>query len=322
MLEVDNLHVRFTSHSGWFGRRSVTVNAVNGVSLTLAAGQTLGIVGESGSGKSTLGRALLKLVPAASGAMQLDGRDIATMQGDLLDFRRDLQVIFQDPYSSLNPAMVIADIVGEPLTIHFGIRGAQRDERVAALLARVGLGPEHLERYPSEFSGGQRQRIAVARALALEPKIIICDEPVSALDVSTQGQVINLLEELQTDFGIAYLFIAHDLAVVRHISHEIGVMYLGRLVELGPAERVHDRPLHPYTQMLLSAVPVPDPVAQKARKAQRRGRPPTEIPDATRMPSGCAFHPRCPLAIDRCRNEVPEPTLLPDGGWVACHLRG
>ena len=232
----------------------------------------------------------------------------------MLDFRRDLQVIFQDPQASLNPSMVVADIVGEPLTIHFGLRGKERDARVAQLLERVGLAAYHLERYPSEFSGGQRQRIAVARALALEPRLIVCDEPVSALDVSTQSQAINLLEELQESFGIAYLFIAHDLAVVQHISHRVGVMYLGRLVELGPADRVHEQPAHPYTEMLLAAAPVADVATQRQRKAVRRQLPATELPSPIDPPSGCPFHTRCTYAMDICRREMPEPTPIDGGG--------
>ena len=321
LLDVDDLHVDFRVRRGLFGAASYTVHAVAGVTFRIERGETLGIVGESGSGKSTLGRALLKLVGATRGSIRLGGQDVGELKGRMLDFRRDLQVIFQDPQASLNPSMVVADIVGEPLTIHFGLRGKERDTRVAQLLERVGLAAYHLERYPSEFSGGQRQRIAVARALALEPRLIVCDEPVSALDVSTQSQAINLLEELQESFGIAYLFIAHDLAVVQHISHRVGVMYLGRLVELGPADRVHEQPAHPYTEMLLAAAPVTDVATQRQRKAARRQLPATELPSPIDPPSGCPFHTRCTYAMDICRREMPEPTPIDGGGWAACHLQ-
>jgi oligopeptide/dipeptide ABC transporter ATP-binding protein len=253
--------------------------------------------------------------------MLLNGLSITALRGRMLDFRRDLQVVFQDPYSSLNPAMVVADIIGEPLTIHHGLRGAARDQRVGDLREEVGLGRHQLERYPSEFSGGQRQRLAIARALASEPRVIVCDEAVSALDVSTQSQVINLLEDLQARTRVAYLFIAHDLAVVRHISHRTGVMYLGRMMELGPTERLFEAPAHPYTRKLLEAVPVLDPVAQKRRKSARRHLPVVELPTPTRLPSGCVFHTRCPYVMDVCRREVPEPTPVHAGGWVACHLQ-
>ena len=319
-LEVDDLHVRFPIKAGFMGRASYVVNAVNGVSFDIAEGETLGMVGESGSGKSTIGRALLRLVDAADGDIRLMGRDVRAARGRMLDFRRDLQVIFQDPYSSLNPAKVIADIVGEPLTIHHGLKGRQRNERVAALLERVGLAGHQLERYPAEFSGGQRQRIAIARALALEPKVIVCDEPVSALDVSTQSQVINLLEELQASLGIAYLFIAHDLSVVRHISDRIAVMYLGRMVELGPTERVFDDPQHPYTQTLLMSVPIANAREQKARKAARRAIPARELPAPTDLPPGCPFHTRCIHATQVCREQVPQARQVDGGGWTACHL--
>ncbi len=321
LLQVDDLHVHFTLRRGLLNQQKVIVRAVNGVSFSLQPGETLGIVGESGSGKSTLGRALLRLVPVTSGDMRLDGRSITALRGRMLDFRREVQVVFQDPYSSLNPAMVVADIVGEPLTIHHGLRGVARDQRVGDLLEEVGLGRHQLERYPSEFSGGQRQRLAIARALASEPRVIVCDEAVSALDVSTQSQVINLLEDLQARTRVAYLFIAHDLAVVRHISHRTGVMYLGRLMELGPTERLFEAPAHPYTRQLLDAVPVLDPVAQKRRKSARRILPVVELPTPTRLPAGCVFHTRCPYVMDVCRREVPEPTPVRAGGWVACHLQ-
>ncbi len=321
LLAVEDLHVQFRVRRGLFGAASYTVHAVAGVTFEIARGETLGIVGESGSGKSTLGRALLRLVDATRGSIRLEGREVRELSGRMLDFRRDLQVIFQDPQASLNPAMVVADIIGEPLTIHFGLRGPERNAKVAELLERVGLAAYHLERYPSEFSGGQRQRIAVARALALEPRLIVCDEPVSALDVSTQSQAINLLEELQESFGIAYLFIAHDLEVVRHISHRVGVMYLGKLVEVGPADRVHEQPAHPYTEMLLAAAPVADAIVQRRRKAARRKLPATELPSPLDPPTGCPFHTRCAYVMDVCKREMPEPSMVDGGGWVACHLQ-
>ncbi|MDA0789734.1 MAG: ABC transporter ATP-binding protein [Proteobacteria bacterium] len=320
MLTVEDLRVYFHVKRGLMGRRSYDVRAVDGVSFGLAHGQTLGLVGESGSGKSTIGRALLRLVGIHSGTIQLNGTDVRELRGRMLDFRRDLQAIFQDPYSLLNPSMIVADIVGEPLTIHYGLKGRQRDERVAQLLDQVGLATYHMERYPSEFSGGQRQRIAVARAIALEPQIIICDEAISALDVSTQSQVINLLKELQERLGLAYLFIAHDLAVVRHISDQIAVLYLGRIMEMGPAELICSAPRHPYTQLLISAIPVADPIEQKKRKAARSQLPPSELPSATNPPDGCPFHTRCPQAVSRCRNEVPLPRQVRPGEIVACHL--
>ncbi len=321
LLAVNDLHVTFRVRRGWFGRRSFVVRAVNGISFEIHSGETFGLVGESGSGKSTVGRALLKLVDAERGDILLNGRPVAELRGRMLDFRRDLQVVFQDPYASLNPTKVIGDIVGEPLLIHGLVRTrAERESRVAELLTQVGLAPELMERYASEFSGGQRQRIAVARALALSPKLIVCDEPVSALDVSTQSQVVNLLEELQQTLGLAYLFIAHDLAVVRHLSHRIGVMYLGRLVEVGPAERLYESPAHPYTKMLLAAIPVPNPEEQRVRKAQRRLLPVTELPSPTNVPSGCAFHQRCPHAQPLCRTDEPVAKAVPGGGSAACHL--
>jgi len=320
LLEVRDLTVHFKLKKGLLGGGNYTVRAVNGVSFDIAAGETFGLVGESGSGKSTVGKALLRLVDINHGTISLEGEPVHQLRGRMLDFRRDLQVVFQDPYSSLNPSMIVRDIVGEPLYIHFGQKGAERDARVAGLLDRVGLNPDQMERYPSEFSGGQRQRIAIARALALEPKLIVCDEAVSALDVSTQSQVIGLLEELQATFGLSYLFIAHDLAVVRHISHRIGVLYLGQLMEVGPSDRVYEAPAHPYTRMLLEAVPVADPQVQRQRKAARRRLPVTELPSPTDLPGGCPFHTRCSEAMDVCRHEVPKKVPVPGGGWAACHL--
>ncbi len=322
LLQVRDLAVHFNVKRGLFGRGSYQVRAVNGVNFEIQRGETFGLVGESGSGKSTVGRALLRLVPIQRGEIELNATAVHKLQGRMLEFRRDMQVVFQDPYSSLNPSMVVGDIVGEPLTIDFGIRGAERNRKVADLLEQVGLAADQMERYPSEFSGGQRQRIAIARALALAPSLIICDEAISALDVSTQSQVIGLLEELQEKLGISYLFIAHDLAVVRHISHRIGVMYLGQLMEVGPADRVYEQPKHPYTRMLLAAVPVVDAVEQKRRKAQRRTLPVTELPSPTNLPSGCPFNTRCPEVMDVCQQKMPPPVPVVGGGWVACYLHG
>ncbi|MEX0941706.1 MAG: ABC transporter ATP-binding protein [Pseudomonadales bacterium] len=320
LLEVDDVTVRFTVKRGLLGGGSYQVKAVNGISFEICQRETFGLVGESGSGKSTIGNALLRLVNIDSGSIRLEGKPVHELKGRMLDFRRDLQAVFQDPYSSLNPSMIVADIIGEPLTIHYGLRGAERNKRVSGLLERVGMASDQLERYPSEFSGGQRQRIAIARALALEPKLIICDEPVSALDVSTQSQVISLLEQLQETMGISYLFIAHDLAVVRHISDRIGVLYLGQLMEVGPADRIYDTPAHPYTQMLLAAIPVVDPAVQRERKQERRKLPVTELPSPTDLPDGCPFHTRCIHVMDICRKKVPRKIPVAGGGWAACHL--
>lgn len=320
LLEVKNLCATFNVRRGLIGAASYIVNAVNDVSFDIGHGETFGLVGESGSGKSTIGRALLRLVEVSSGSIRLEGRPIHDLTGRMLDFRRDLQVVFQDPYASLNPSMTVADIVGESLSIHFGIRRKERHKRVAALLERVGLRTEQMRQYPAEFSGGQRQRIAIARALALEPKLIICDEPVSALDVSTQSQVIGLLEELQENLGISYLFIAHDLAVVRHISQRIGVLYLGRLLETGPADRIYESPAHPYTQALLASIPFMDPKKQKQRREIRRQLPVVELPGPADMPPGCPFQARCPHAEPICRVDMPAKVPVEGGGWVACHL--
>ena len=294
--------------------------AVNGVSFELGRGETLGLVGESGAGKSSIGRALLKLVDLAAGSILLEGKDVGLMRGRILDFRRDLQAIFQDPYSSLNPSMVVGDIIGEPLKIHFDLTENERKARIVKLMEQVGLSAHQMQRYPSEFSGGQRQRIAIATALALNPKIIICDEAVSALDVSTQSQVINLLEELQSRMKIALLFIAHDLAVVRHISDRIGVLYLGQLLEIGPTERISESPHHPYTKMLLAAVPVTDPIEQKRRKEIRQGIPVVELPDPSSIPKGCPFSTRCPDVMEQCHAVKPVSSEVPGGGLVRCHL--
>ncbi|MEU6262740.1 ABC transporter ATP-binding protein [Saccharopolyspora shandongensis] len=317
LLEVEDLSVSFPLQRGLF-RRGARLRAVDGVSFEVAAGEILGLVGESGSGKSTTGRALMRLVEPDGGAVRLRGTELTTLGGrELRRHRRHIQMVFQDPYSSLDPSMVVAESVGEPLEVHEGLRGKARDERVRDLLVRVGLSPRHLERYPYEFSGGQRQRLAIARALAVDPDVVICDEAVSALDVSTQNQIINLLEELRAELGTSYLFISHDLSVVRQLAQRVAVMYLGRLVEEGPSQRLYTHPAHPYTEALLSAVPVPNPGVQRRRE---RIVLPGDPPDPTDPPGGCTFHPRCPYVMDVCRSVVPEPTPVDGGGTVRCHL--
>ena len=313
ILTVRDLRVSFKGRA-----RGTRVHAVNGVSFDVAGGETLGLVGESGSGKSTVGRAISRLIPVDAGSVVLDGREILTLaKKELRGARKDVQMVFQDPYSSMNPSMVVADIIGEPLEVQAGLKGTARDSRVSELLEAVGLSARHRERYPYEFSGGQRQRIAIARALANRPKVVILDEAVSALDVSTQNQIINLLEDLQHEMGVSFLFIAHDLAVVRHIAQRTVVLYLGKIMEDGPSERLFTGPAHPYTEALLSAVPVPNPVVQAQRKRiVLAGEP----PDPTRMPAGCPFAARCSYAMDVCREQMPELTPVQGGGSVACHL--
>ncbi|MCW5849179.1 MAG: ABC transporter ATP-binding protein [Anaerolineae bacterium] len=321
-LTVRDLHVEFAAQQPLFGRYRSPVRAVNGVSFSVPRGQTLGLVGESGAGKSTAARAILKLVQVQSGQIVVGGQDVTALPTRALDgYRRQVQVVFQDPYSALNPSHVVGEIVGELVTHHRRVRaGRARDEIVADLLQQVGLGPHLMERLPGELSGGQRQRVAIARALAVEPRLIVCDEPTSALDVSIQSQIINLLEDLQARKGLTYLFITHNLAVARHISHTLGVMYLGYLVEMGPTERVYTQPAHPYTAMLLAANPVPDPVQQRQRAALRQMyRQGVEPPSPTRLPPGCPFANRCPLVMDICRRTMPAPSEAPGGGMVRCH---
>jgi peptide/nickel transport system ATP-binding protein len=318
VLEVTGLSKDFAIRSGVLRRTTGLVKAVDRVDLRVPSGSTLGLVGESGSGKSTLARLVLRLIDPTQGTIVVDGKDISTMRGPTLRRQRDaMQLVFQDPYSSLDPRQSIADIVGEPLAIHTSMSRSQREQRVVELLGQVGLDSHVLQRQPHEFSGGQRQRIAIARALALEPKLLVCDEPVSALDVSTQSQVINLLSGLQEELGIAYLFIAHDLSVVRHISNRIAVMYLGQIVEEGDADEVYERPTHPYTSALLSAIPVPDPARQDERKRiVLRG----EVSLVVEGDVGCRFRFRCPFAMDVCAQVDPEPYVTPVGTTVRCHL--
>jgi len=317
LVEVRDLVKYFPIHAGLFSRHVGDVKAVDGVSFDLEAGDTLGLVGESGSGKTTIGRMLLHLLPATSGSICYDGAEITTMRADdIRRLRRKIQIIFQDPYASLNPRMTIGEIIGEPLRIHGIATGKAARDRVAELLRLVGLRPYSANRYPHEFSGGQRQRIGIARALAVDPTFIVCDEPVSALDVSIQAQVINLLEDLQQQFGLTYLFIAHDLSVVRHISTRVAVMYVGKIVELSTRDEIYERPLHPYTQALLSAIPIPDPVAERRRKRIVLS---GDIPSPVDPPSGCRFHTRCPVAFERCTTEDPSFRDYGGGHFAACH---
>jgi oligopeptide/dipeptide ABC transporter ATP-binding protein len=316
LLEVRRLRKYFPVRRGVFSRTVNHVRAVDDVSFSIQPGETFGLVGESGCGKTTAGRAVLRLIEPDGGEIRFDGRDLLALNaGELRKSRRQMQIIFQDPYASLNPRMTIRAILAEPFAIHGIAAGSERESRVADLLQTVGLEPAVMRRYPHEFSGGQRQRIGIARALALRPKLIVADEPVSALDVSIQGQIINLLADLQSRFGITYLFISHALPVIEHISSRIGVMYLGKLVEVGTSEQICMSPRHPYTQALLSAVPVPDPAAKKQRVVLRG-----DVPTPLNPPSGCRFHTRCPLAVDRCRTEEPLLRPLDDGREAACHL--
>jgi peptide/nickel transport system ATP-binding protein/oligopeptide transport system ATP-binding protein len=320
LIEVEGLRKFFPLRRGLLSRTAAEVRAVDGVSFAIGSGETLGLVGESGCGKSTVGKLILKLLEPTAGRIRLRGQDITALsRSEMRPYRRDMQVVFQDPFSSLNPRMSAGAIVREPL-INYGVaKGKELTDRVAELFIRVGLRPEQMRRYPHEFSGGQRQRLGIARALALKPSLIVGDEPVSALDVSVQAQVINLLVDLQREFRLSYLFIAHDLAVVKHISHRVAVMYLGRLVELAETAALFRDPQHPYTEALLSAVPKPVPPTATAKRERiiLRG----EVPSPVTPPSGCRFHTRCPYAIERCRVEEPMFRQVKPGHWAACHLR-
>lgn len=317
LLEVHDLKKHFPIKGGVFSKTIGHVYAVDGISFSLQSGETLGLVGESGCGKSTTGRTILRLIEPTDGSVKFEGQEITDLdKGNMRSLRREMQIIFQDPYASLNPRMTVGSIIGEPLEIHKIAKGSEKEDQVASLLEKVGLRSEDMRKYPHEFSGGQRQRIGIARALGLNPKLIVCDEPVSALDVSIQAQVINLLEDLQEEFGLSYLFIAHNLNVVEHISNRVAVMYLGKIVELTTDTELYANPQHPYTEALLSAVPVPDPTAEK-RRIILQG----DVPSPINPPSGCHFHTRCPYKEKICEEEVPEFKDIGGGHWVACHLR-
>jgi oligopeptide/dipeptide ABC transporter ATP-binding protein len=317
VLEVTDLKKHFPIRTGLLQRAAGTVFAVDGVSFSIAPGETLGLVGESGCGKSTVGRTLLRLIEPTGGSIKIDGHDITHLsKTELRPYRREMQIIFQDPFSSLDPRMSAGDIVAEPMRVHKLARGPEVRRRVAELFERVGLRKAQMDAYPHQFSGGQRQRIGIARALALQPKLIIGDEPVSALDVSIQAQVLNLMMDLQAEMGLAYLFISHNLAVVEHISHRIAVMYLGRIVEYTDKRTLFTSPQHPYTESLLLAVPVPDPKVKRQKRVLQG-----DVPSPINPPSGCHFHTRCPYAVDRCRAETPLLREVKPGQMVACHLR-
>ena len=317
LLQVKGLTKYFPIKGGLLSREVDRVHAVDGVTFSIAAGETLGMVGESGCGKSTTGRCILRLIEPSAGEVRFNGQDVTAMNPQALrEVRRDMQIIFQDPFASLNPRMSVEAIIGEALTIHKLTKSpSEYQARVVDLLETVGLNADHMRRFPHEFSGGQRQRIGIARALAVSPKLIVCDEPVSALDVSIQAQVINLLEDLQAKMGLTYLFIAHDLSVVEHISNRVAVMYLGRVVEIAPSRDLYTRPKHPYTEALLSAVPIPDPKAKKQRIVLTG-----DVPNPVNRPSGCHFHPRCPKATERCKVEEPVLKAVGTQHQAACHL--
>lgn len=317
LLQIQDLKMYFENRKGWFGKKIEYVKAVDGVSLEIKQGETVGLVGESGCGKSTTGYSIMRLYKPTSGKIIYDGVDIAGMSAkEVWPYRKRMQMIFQDPYASLNPRMTVSDIIGEPLDIYHLCEGKERQERIYELLNTVGLGKEHASRYPHEFSGGQRQRVGIARALAVNPEFVVCDEPISALDVSIQAQVVNMLEDLQAELGLTYLFIAHDLSMVRHIADETAVMYLGTMVEYGPTEEVYGHPAHPYTKGLLSAVPVADPDYEKThRHIPMDG----EVPSPINPKPGCRFCGRCPWAAEQCRTQTPALKDLGGGHFAACH---
>ncbi len=315
-LEVRDLKKHFPVQKGLLKRTVAHVKAVDGVSFSIRPGETLCLVGESGCGKSTVAKVALRLIEPSGGAILLDGKDVTSLGANAMrPYRRRIQMVFQDPYASLNPRMTAGRIVGEPLENFEDLRLREREDRVARLFEKVGLRPDAMRRYPFEFSGGQRQRLGIARALALEPAVIVADEPVSALDVSVQAQVLNLLMDLQEEFGLSYLFVSHDLGVVEHIGHTIAVMYLGKIVEIAPKETIFADPQHPYTKALISAAPLPDPRAKRERIVIQG-----DVPSPMNPPPGCAFHTRCPFAIQRCKLETPALLTKPDGRRVACHL--